>query len=452
MTVIVPVIVPVIVHNQHGYLSKKEGTCQEGRGISWCLKRSEPGYIRIISKIRGFCAEFSSFSRYNFTVNNLLTNHCEVVIMLSLSGTITYTSDISTLRPRVNTNKRSTIKQVAKAAGVSTQTVSRVINDRPDVAPQTRARVHQVIDELGYQPSALARSLIRQRSETLGVVTAGLKYIGPSRTLSGITGAAEDAGYAILLKELPRFEADNIAPIFQALLARHVDGIIWAVPEIGKNHSWVNELLLDLDIPIVYITMEAQQNISVVSINNYLGGRMAMSHLLECGYRRIAHISGPLDWWESRQRMAAWRDALSEAGLDCRDEYSVEGNWSSASGSVAIEKLLKQYPGLDSIFVGNDQMALSVMQYACQNGLRIPGEIGVVGFDNIQESAFFWPPLTTIQQDQYQVGKLAVEEMIKIIETGWQGLEPNESKSILLSPTLVVRQSTLRLADLVSMK
>jgi LacI family transcriptional regulator len=188
--------------------------------------------------------------------------------------------------------------------------------------------------------------------------------------------------------------------------------------------------------------MEPQENISVVSINNYLGGRMAMAHLIERGYRRIAHISGPLDWWESRQRMAAWKDSLLESGLEYREEYCVEGNWSSSSGALAIEKLLKQVPDLDAIFVANDQMALSVMQFACQNGLRIPGDIGVVGFDNISESAYFWPPLTTVQQDQYQVGKIAVEEMIKIIETSWQGLEPVEPKSIMLTPTLIVRQST----------
>lgn len=339
---------------------------------------------------------------------------------------------------------RPTIKEVASAAGVSTQTVSRVINDRPDVSPETRSRVLNIIDELGYQPSALARSLIRQRSDTLGVVTAGLKYIGPSRTLSGITGAAEEAGFALLLKELPRFDANNIVPIFQAFIARHVDGIIWAVPEIGKNHSWVDELSFDLNTPVVYLTMEPQQNISVVSINNYLGGRIAMAHLIDRGYRCIGHISGPLDWWESRQRLAAWKDSLLEAGLEFRDEFCVEGNWSSSSGSQAIEKLLKQYPDLDSIFVANDQMALSVMQFISQNGLRIPEDVGVVGFDNINESAYFWPPLTTVQQDQYQVGKLAVEEMIKIIETSWQGLESVEPKSIMLTPTLVARQSTSR--------
>lgn len=344
----------------------------------------------------------------------------------------------------MNANRRPTIKQVAKAAGVSTQTVSRVINDRPDVAPETRERIMMTIDELGYQPSALARSLIQQRSYTLGVVTAGLKQIGPSRTLNGITSAAEEAGYSLLLKELPRFDTGDVMPIFQALLARHVDGIIWAVPEVGENRAWINKQSLDLKVPVVYLAMEAKETISTVSIDNYLGGRMAMSHLLEQGYRQIGHITGPLDWWEARQRMQAWKDSLSEAGLHAQEEHCAEGNWSSASGARAIEKLFKQYPDMDSIFVGNDQMALAVIQVACEKSLKIPRDLGIVGFDNIPESAFFCPPLTTVQQDQYAVGKVAVEETIKMIQSGWHGVEPIESKSIMLAPTLVVRQSSLR--------
>jgi DNA-binding LacI/PurR family transcriptional regulator len=358
--------------------------------------------------------------------------------MLSITGTVTGTVTMNTRTRRV------TIKEVAAAAGISTQTVSRVINDRPDVSPETRKRVQDVIEKLDYQPSALARSLIHQRSYTLGVVTAGLKYIGPSRTLNGITAAAEEAGYSLLLKELPRFDSNNIEPIFQALLSRQVDGIIWAVPEVGENRNWVNRQSLDLDIPVVYITMEPRENVPVVSIDNYFGGRLAMSHLLEQGYRHIGHISGPLDWWEARQRKAAWKDALKDADLESRDEFWVEGNWSSASGAQAVEKLLEQYPAMDSIFVANDQMALGVMQIACQRGLRIPEVIGIVGFDNIPESAFFWPPLTTVQQDQYNVAKVAVEEIIKIIESGWQGLAPIEPKPIMLEPTLVVRGSSLR--------
>ena len=339
---------------------------------------------------------------------------------------------------------RATIKQVASSAGVSTQTVSRVINERPDVSPETRKRVQDVITQMGYQPSALARSLISQRSFTLGVVTAGLKHLGPSRTLSGITSAAEEFGYSLLLKEQASYDADNVTPIFQELHSRHVDGIIWAVPEVGDNRAWVHKPPSDVGLPIVFLTMEPRENISVVSTNNYLGGRMAMTHLLEQGYRRIGHISGPLDWWEARQRMAAWKDGLKEAGIKVRDTDWVEGNWSSSSGAQAIEKLFAQYPEMDSIFVANDQMALSVIQAAWQKKLKIPQDLGIVGFDNISESAYFCPPLTTIQIDQYNVGKVAVEEMIKIIESGWQEQEPAKPKSIMLTPTLVVRQSSLR--------
>lgn len=342
---------------------------------------------------------------------------------------------------------RSTIKEVASAAGVSTQTVSRVINDRPDVSSETRKRVQDIVGKLSYQPSALARSLSSQRSYTLGVVTTGLRYIGPSRTLSGIASAAEEAGYSLLLKELPSFDTNEILPIFQALLSRHVDGIIWAVPKIGENRNWMNKPALDVGVPIVYLTMEPQKNIPVVSIDNYAGGRMAVSHLLEQGYRNIGHISGPLDWWEAQQRMTAWKDVLKNAGLEVKDNQWAEGNWSSASGAQAVEKLFGQYPEMDSIFVANDQMALSILKAAIEKELRIPEDIGIVGFDNIPESAYFWPPLTTVQQDQSNIARVAVEEMIKIIESGWQGLEPADPKSIMLPPTLVIRQSTKRVKE-----
>ncbi len=342
---------------------------------------------------------------------------------------------------------RATIKEVASVAGVSTQTVSRVINERPDVSPETRKRVQEVIKALSYQPSALARSLISQRSYTLGVATAGLRHIGPSRTLSGIASAAEAAGYSILLTELPSYDTEDIRPIFQAFLSRHVDGIIWAVPEVGENRNWINASPADIEVPLVYITMQPRNNLSIVSIDNYLGGRIAMSHLLEQGYHRIGHISGPLDWWEARQRMAAWRDALTEAGLEASDNHCVEGTWSSASGALAIEKLFDQYPDMDAIFVANDQMALSVMQFLAEKKIRIPEDIGIVGFDNIPESAYFSPALTTVQQDQYEAAKIAVAEVIKIIESGWQGLDPVDPKSIILPPTLIARQSSLRITE-----
>lgn len=338
---------------------------------------------------------------------------------------------------------RTTIKEVAAAAGVSTMTVSRVLNDRPDVSAETRKRIKKIIEELEYQPSALARSLIQQRSYTLGVVTAGLKYIGPSRMLNGITQLAEEAGYSLLLKELSHYHSSDTAPIFQELLSHHVDGILWAVPEIGNNHEWVNQLTQPLEIPLVFLTMEPRENLTTVSVDNYQGGRLIMAHLLEQGYQRIGHISGPLDWWESRQRMAAWRDALLEAGYPVKDEYWAEGNWSPASGAEAADKLFVQYPDMDAVFVANDQMALSVLYAAHKRGERIPEGFGIAGFDNIPEAAYFYPSLTTVQQAQYEVARVAMQEMIQAIEAGWQGEELPSPQALMISPTLVTRESTL---------
>jgi DNA-binding LacI/PurR family transcriptional regulator len=341
-------------------------------------------------------------------------------------------------------NKRPTIKQVAKAAGVSTQTVSRVINNRPDVAPETRKRIQQIIADMDYRPSALARSLIRQRSYTLGVVTAGLKYIGPSRTLSGITSKAEEQGYTLLLKEFPRFDIEEIEPLLQTLLSRHVDGIVWAVPEVGDNHKQLENKLEDLPVPLVFLTMQSHPNLSIVSIDNYRGAQMATEHLLEQGYRHIGHISGSPDWWESRQRKAGWQSTLEAAGIAVSDSHYAEGNWSSASGEAAFQRLLEQYPEMDAVFVGNDQMALSALQVASRNGIAVPAQLGVVGFDGLAESPYYWPPLTTVVQDQHLLGCTAIEEIVRLVEEAQNENSTAKPETILLQPQLVVRASSLR--------
>ena len=339
--------------------------------------------------------------------------------------------------------KKITIRDVAAAAGVSHQTVSRVINNRPDVAEETRRRVWQVIEELGYQPSAIARSLIQQRSFTLGVVTAGLKYVGPSRTLNGIARQAEEMGYMLLLKELPSFDADNVQPLLNSLLARQVDGIIWAVPEVGSNRDWLQSQPPGLSVPMIFLTMQTRPDLSIVSIDNYIGGRIATEHLLKQGYRHVGHISGPLDWWEARQRKAGWQDALFEAGIQVADPHWESGNWSSASGEQAICKLLDGYPEMEAVFVANDQMALSVLTVACQKGLQVPQDLAVVGFDGIPESAYYWPPLTTVYQDQQKVGCTAVRELVQIIEASQQSQAVIEPKTISLQPELIVRESSM---------
>ena len=342
----------------------------------------------------------------------------------------------------MNTNKRATIKQVAKVAGVSTQTVSRVINDRPDVSSETRGRIQQVIADLDYQPSALARSLIQQRSYTLGVVTAGLKFTGPSRTLNGVANKAEELGYALLLEEMLQFDTDNIKPLLQNLLARHVDGIIWAVPEVGDNRRWVGEILNDVPVPVVFLTMQPRPGVSTVAVDNYAGGTLATRHLLEQGCRRIGHISGPQDWWEARQRKQAWQDALQKAGIPATDKACTEGNWSSSSGEAAFTQLLESYPGMEAVFVGNDQMALTVLQIAHRRGLRVPQDLAVIGFDNMAESAYFWPALSTINHNLYELGCRAVQETVEQIEAVHRD-DKLEPQNILLSPELIVRESTV---------
>jgi len=373
---------------------------------------------------------------------NHLTNISGFAIMLSFPITITATTQkgFPVMYFQI---KRPTIKQVARKAGVSAQTVSRVINDHPDVAAETRRRIQHVIDELGYRPSALARSLIQQRSYTLGIVTAGLKYIGPSRTLNGITTKAEQLGYALLLKELPHFTVNDIQSLIQFLLARHIDGLLWAVPEIGDNRDWVETGLKSIPVPTVFITMGSRPGFPIVSVDNCLGGILATQHLLELGRQHIGHISGPLEWWEARQRKQGWQEALQGAGRKINEAHCVEGNWSASSGETAFQRLLQSYPEMDAVFVANDQMALAALRHANRRGLHIPQDLAVVGFDNIAESAYFYPSLTTVNQNQHELGCQAVQELVNLIEAAYTGNQALEPRSILLAPELIVRDSSV---------
>lgn len=338
--------------------------------------------------------------------------------------------------------KRVTIKDVAYAAGVSTQTVSRVINNVSYVSEGTRKRVESVVEEMGYRPSTLARSLIQQRSYTLGIVTYGLKYIGPSRTLNGIADKADQLGYMLLMKELDNFDSHNTSKVMDSLLARQVDGIIWVAPEIGNNHAWVGEESEDFPVPILFLAMKPRKGISSIATDNYQGGVMATQHLLGKGKKRIGHISGPINWWEAEERKRGWRETLEKTGLDASEKLCAEGNWSSASGEQAFHQLLDAYPNMDSVFVANDQMALSVMREAHRLGIRIPENLAVIGFDNLPESAYFYPSLTTISQDLQLLGEESVQRIVEMIQAT-QNNQVLPAQSRFIQPTLIVRESSL---------
>jgi len=337
---------------------------------------------------------------------------------------------------------KTTIYDVAKMAGVSKQTVSRVINNRQDVSSDTRKRVKKIMDELNYHPSAIAQSLSRQKSFLFGVVTAGLRFIGPSRTLSGITSKAEELGYGLLLKELASFNSNNVKPLLQWFKSHQVDGIIWAAPEIEDNRYWVKDLMPDLDIPVLFLTMEEQNQVTIVTTDNFTGAKVATEHLISQGRKHIGHISGPLDWWEARQRKLGWETALKEAGMTGSEQMWAPGNWSPKSGRTAFLELLTKFPEMDAVFVGNDQMALSVLQASLEIGKAIPQDLSVVGFDGIADSEFYCPPLTTVYQNQDELGRVAVAELASQIEHKINDNIIVEPKYITIQPELIIRQSS----------
>ena len=338
--------------------------------------------------------------------------------------------------------RRVTIKDVAYAAGVSTQTVSRVINNVSYVSEGTRKRVENVVEKMGYRPSTLARSLIQKRSYTLGVVTFGLKYIGPSRTLNGIADQADKLGYMLLMKELDNFDKHSLNEVMDSLLARQVDGIIWVAPEIGDNHAFVDENADGgMPVPILFLAMRPRTEIDSVATDNYQGGVMATKHLLEIGRKRIGHISGPMTWWEAEERKRGWRDTLKNAGLQVSEKFCAEGNWSSASGEQAFHQLLENYPDMDAVFVGNDQMALSAMREAHRLGIRIPEQLAFIGFDNLPEAAYFYPSLTTVSQDLQLLGEESVQRIVEMIQAR-QNNQVLSAEARFIQPTLIVREST----------
>lgn len=340
-------------------------------------------------------------------------------------------------------SKRITIKDVAYEAGVSTQTVSRVMNKFSYVSDETRQRVEEVVEKLGYHPSTLARSLSQMRSYTLGIVTYGLKYIGPSQTLNGIADQADKLGYMLLMKELNSFEAYKIDDVINSLLSRQVDGILWAAPEIGDNHAGIEERLKRIPVPVVFLAMRPRKGVPSVATDNYQGAVTAVQHLLDSGRKRIGHISGPLDWWEAQERKRGWQKTLKTAGLDASDQRCAEGNWSSKSGERAFIQLLKSFPEMDAVFVANDQMALSVLRQACRRGIKVPDKLAVIGFDDIPESAYFYPSLSTISQDLQLVGGKAIQDVVAMIQAR-QGNRSVVARSRLVQSTLVVRESTVR--------
>lgn len=339
--------------------------------------------------------------------------------------------------------EKITIKDVARVAGVSTQTVSRVLNDRPDVSADTRTRVQQVITTLGYSPNVFARNLSRGRSNTLGVIGYGLVYYGTSSVLTGIENKANELGFSLTLSLIDHVEPSRVEHILYDLLSRRVEGIIWAVPADVNNFDWLEERFSKIQIPIIYINKGPTDSDFVSSLDSRLGGKLATKHLMNQGYKRIGIITGPRSWWEAQERLSGWREVVEAAGYADVDNLIVEGDWNPPSGNVGLHTLLDRDPEIDAIFMSNDQMALGALQAARRLGLRVPEDLGIVGFDDIPEAAYFYPSLTTMRQDTRELGAIAVDRVSNLIRAQRSGesLEPDIS---WLKPRLIVRKSSVR--------
>lgn len=323
-------------------------------------------------------------------------------------------------------------------------TVSRVLNNRPDVSPETRKRVQDVMEELGYAPNMAARGL-KGRSRTLGVVATGIEYYGPSRTLASIEKRANELGLSLLLSLIADPENDNGEDTLISLLAHQTEGILWAVPEIGDNREWLCERVQRINTPVVFLNMEPRPNVSMSAVDNFYGAKLATSHLAEQGYRHIGIVTGPLTWWEAQQRLEGWRSVLNEKNMTADIDGLISyGDWTPASGEAGLLQLLGQVPSLDAVFASNDQMALGILKAAKEVGLRVPEDLAIVGFDNIPESAFFSPPLTTIKQGLSEMGSTTVNILNQFIQAKDIGEKiPPFNKWI--TPQLIVRKSSINI-------
>jgi LacI family transcriptional regulator len=301
----------------------------------------------------------------------------------------------------------------------------------------------QAIGDLGYQPNLLARGLVNQRSQTLGIVTSGLDYYGPSRTLIGIDQEANSLGYALLLDLLHSPMEANVDAILNLLSARRVDGIIWAVHEIGNNRAWVASERLNRLPPIVFLTMNPQRGVTVVNTDNSIGATMATQHLLDLGRTCIGLISGPNAWWEARERLRGWRECLRAAGRDASDHMIYPGDWQASSGEAGLMALIAAHPELDAVFVANDEMALGVLRAAHRLGKRIPEDLAVVGYDNMPEVPYFWPALSSVRPHLLEMGRIAIQTLHTMVEAKRNNQEVSTPEVQTISPELIVRESSV---------
>lgn len=323
---------------------------------------------------------------------------------------------------------RANIYDVAKLAGVSHMTVSRVLNGHPNIRDTTRKKVDDAIAELGYQRSATARALAMRRAMRLGVLVDNPVEFGPNSMLHAFEAAAHDAGYTVGSFTTSDEGSLSMETALQGLLSQDIDGLCVIAPRASSLETLRAQ---QVSVPKIMLMPAAVPDAVTASVDQYAGAVLAVSHLIELGHTRIAHLGGPSDWFDARERDRAWRETLTAAGY--APEVYGEGDWTADYGYRFAQEL--DVDSCTAIFVANDQMALGVIHGLADRGVRVPGEMSIVGFDDVPDSSHYLPPLTTIRQDFVALGQLAVQLLVEAIDGG------TNATSTHISPQLVVRRS-----------
>ncbi|MCU1632922.1 MAG: hypothetical protein JWM61_1574 [Micrococcaceae bacterium] len=329
----------------------------------------------------------------------------------------------------VTTPRNPSLTDVASLAGVSHQTVSRVVNRRPNVSEATRRKVRAAILELDYRPNAAARWLATGRTHSIGILAGELAQYGPSSVLMGIQDAARRAGYFLTVVTLKDYSVPTIDEALSDLLNHGVEGVIAITPHVSAL-----EVLATVQTGIPMLTVGGgHHRVGDIALDQESAAADAVDHLVALGHERIAHLAGPLDWVDAQRRLEGWRSALKDHQLAEGPVY--QGDWSARSGYEA-GRAIDVSGGPTAIFVSNDQMALGLLKALKERGCRVPADISVIGFDDVPEAEYYEPSLTTLRQEFHDLGRLCIEELI--------GLEPASSAADASSPRLVVRSSTAR--------
>ena len=322
--------------------------------------------------------------------------------------------------------------EVARLAGVSHQTVSRVLNDEDTVRPQTRAKVEAAIRELRYRPSSVARALATRKTHTLGLVSTGNPLYGPASIALAFNGAAREAGYQVITASMADADRHEILQAIDVLLRQQVEAIVL----IASDYSSIEAIDgLELDIPLVTADSSGHGSFPSVSIDQFGGAELATAYLADLGHRDILHLAGPEGSLDARERERGWRSELERRGLVVHEPE--HGDWTADSGRAIGERL--SAAGFSSaIFVANDQMALGMLHALDDHGVAVPSAVSIVGFDDIPEAAHFSPPLTTIRQDFTELGQRIMGTVSSVLD-GRVVTDP-----VKTTPFVVERASAVR--------